>query len=53
MSISEHVHKESFVPKIIKETYRPIHRNIRMTYEGVYDKSSLYVSNLFKKFGIL
>jgi hypothetical protein len=54
MSISEHVvHKEGFVPKKVKEFYRPIHRNIRMTYEGFYDNSSKHISNLFRKFGIL
>ena len=48
------VYQESFfVPKKVKEFYRPIHRNIRMTYEGFYDKSSTKISNLFKKFGIL
>jgi hypothetical protein len=46
-------YKEAFVPKIFKETYRPIHRNIRMTYEGFYDKTSADISNLFRKFGIL
>jgi uncharacterized membrane protein (DUF106 family) len=48
------IYQESFfVPKKIKEFYRPIHRNIRMSYEGFYDKSSTQISNLFKKFGIL
>jgi dolichol kinase len=47
-------YKESFVvPKIIKEHYRPIERNIRMTYEGFYDKTSTDISNLFRKFGII
>jgi len=50
---SHDVYQESFVPKIIKETYRPIHRNIRRTYEGFYDKYSQNISNLFKRFGIL
>lgn len=42
-----------FVPKKLKEYYRPIHRNIRISYEGFYDKSSTQFSNLCKKFGIL
>jgi hypothetical protein len=42
-----------FVPKKIKEFYRPLHRNVRMTYEGFYDNSSKHISNIFKKFGIL
>ncbi len=46
-------YKEAFIPKIVKETYRPIARNIRMTYEGFYDKTTTDASNLFRKFGIL
>ena len=46
-------YKEAFVPKILKETYRPIERNFRATYEGFYDKTSTDISNLFRKFGIL
>jgi len=45
--------KESFVPTIVKETYRPIQRNIRRRVEGFYDKSSTNISNLFRKFGII
>lgn len=45
--------KEAFIPKIVKETYRPIERNVRKTYEGFYDKTSTDISNLFRKFGIL
>jgi hypothetical protein len=52
-AFSKNNYKETFVPKIVKETYRPIERNIRMTYEGFYDKSSTDISNLFRKFGIL
>lgn len=46
-------YEEGFVPKIIKETYRPIERNIKKNFEGFYDKSSTNISNLFRKFGIL
>jgi len=52
-ALSKNNYKETFVPKIVKETYRPIERNIRRTYEGFYDKMSTDVSNLFRKFGIL
>ena len=45
--------QESFVPKIVKETYRPIQRNIRINMEGFYDKSSTNISKLFRKFGII
>jgi len=45
--------KETFVPTIVKNTYRPIERNIRKRIEGFYDKSSTNISNLFRKFGIL
>ena len=45
--------QEAFVPKILKENYRPIERNIRRGVEGFYDKSSTNISNLFRKFGII
>jgi hypothetical protein len=50
---SESKYTETFVPKILKEKYRPLERNIRMTYEGFYNKTTTGVSNLFRKFGIL
>ena len=46
-------YEEAFIPKIVKETYRPIERNIKKKLEGFYDKSSTDISNLFRKFGIL
>lgn len=46
-------YKETFIPKIVKTTYRPLERNIRRTYEGFYDKTTKKASNLFTKFGIL
>lgn len=45
--------KESFIPRVAKEAYRPIARNMRMTYEGFYDKNSADISNLFRKIGLL
>jgi hypothetical protein len=50
---SKNVYQESFVPKIIKENYRPIHRRLRSNYERFYNKSSQNISNIFKKFGII
>jgi hypothetical protein len=53
-AFSKKNYQESFfVPKKVKEFYRPIQRNIRKNYEGFYDKSSKHISNMFKKFGIL
>lgn len=50
---STELYKESFVPKIIKEQYRPIERNIRKTYEGFYSKSSTNISNFLRKIGMI
>jgi hypothetical protein len=52
-AFSRNTYTEPFIPKIIKESYRPIERNIRKTYEGFYGKTSSDISNLFRKFGIL
>lgn len=52
-SFSEYIYQEAFIPKMVKETYRPFARNVRMTYEGFYNQSSTDISNLFRKFGIL
>lgn len=46
-------YKESFVPKKIKELYRPFHRNARMSYNNFYNNYASYTSNIFRKFGIL
>lgn len=43
---------EGFVPRVIKEHYRPLERNIRIGYNNLYNKTSGQVSNLFKKVGI-
>ena len=45
--------KENFVPKIVKETYQPIKRKVRMTYEGFYNRTYTNVNNIFRKLGIL
>jgi hypothetical protein len=46
-------YEEAFIPRIVKETYRPLERNVKRNFEGFYDKSSTDISNLFRKFGIL
>lgn len=53
MSILENVNQEGFIPRKIKEIYRPYARKIRINYEGFYNKSATSVSNVFRKFGIL
>ncbi len=52
-AFSKRNYNEAFVPKIVKETYRPLERNVRKNFEGFYDKSSTDISNLFRKFGII
>ena len=46
-------YREPFIPKKIKEYYRPIRRQMRIGYEGFYSKSYLSLSNLFRKFQII
>jgi hypothetical protein len=46
-------YQEPFVPKNIKMAYRPIHRNLRTHYEGLYNKHKTNASNIFRKLGIL
>jgi hypothetical protein len=43
---------ENFTPKI-REFYRPYVRNARVFGEGFYIKHKNYISNLFRKFGIM
>jgi hypothetical protein len=52
-AFSKKTYEEAFIPKMVKETYRPLERNVRRNIEGFYDKSSTNISNLFRKFGIL
>jgi len=44
--------QEQFTPTI-REYYRPVVRNVRVTSEGFYNKTSSDISNLFRKFGIM
>ena len=43
---------ESFTPSM-RALYRPHLRNARVITEGLYNKHSSNVSNIFRKFGIL
>ena len=45
--------REPFIPKIIKEHYRPIARNMRINYEAFSGKYSLDLFNHFRKFKII
>ena len=51
--VNRDVHQESFIPRKIKEMYKPYTRNIRIYYKGLYNKSKTSLSNVFRKFGIL
>ena len=53
MVLSKNVNQEAFIPRKVKEIYRPIARNIRINYEGFYNKSSTNISNILRKIGIL
>jgi len=44
--------KEAFTPKI-RGFYRPYVRNARIISEGLYEKHSGNISNLFRKIGIM
>jgi len=43
---------ESFTPKV-REMYRPLVRNARLGAEGLYNKHSSNMSNLFRRFGLM
>lgn len=43
---------EPFTPRI-RELYRPYTRNARLLSEGLYNKHTSTLSNLFRKFGIM
>jgi hypothetical protein len=43
---------ENFTPKI-REMYRPFVRNARLGAEGIYNKHSSNISNLFRRGGLL
>jgi hypothetical protein len=52
-NVEKKTYNEAFIPKIVKETYRPLERNIKRNFEEFYDKSSTDISNVFRKLGIL
>ena len=43
---------EKFTPKI-REMYRPLVRNARLGAEGLYNKHSSNMSNLFRRVGLM
>jgi hypothetical protein len=43
---------EKFTPKI-REMYRPFVRNARLGAEGLYNKHSSNMSNLFRRVGLM
>jgi hypothetical protein len=45
--------KESFMPKIILETYRPLERNIRNNIGGFYHRTTSHILHFMKKKGII
>lgn len=42
--------QESFIPKIIKESYRPFERNVRNKYKTFYHHTSTKLSNMFRPY---
>ena len=44
--------KETFVPRL-KKIYNPIKRNIRIKYEGLYNKVKKHTTNSLRKIGLL
>jgi hypothetical protein len=47
------INKEGFIPKKLKEMYRPMYRNIRINYEYFYKNLSTKINNFLKKIGFL
>ena len=47
------VYKEAFMPKIVKEKFRPFERNIRQQCEGFYTKTTNNASTFLRKMGII
>jgi len=43
---------ENFTPKI-RQFYRPIFRNVRITTENFYSKTNSNISNFFRKIGLM
>lgn len=51
--LSNPIYEESFVPKMLRESYRPLERNVRRNAAEVYEKSSITLSNMFRRIGIM
>jgi hypothetical protein len=49
----KNIYKESFMPKKVKEFYRPFERNVRTGVEGFYNYTRNQSSRLFRYFGII
>lgn len=45
--------KETFIPKNVKQSFRPIQRSLKIYYEGFYNKTSTTVTNIFRKINII
>ena len=46
-------YEEAFVPTIIKESYRPLERNVKRNMSEVYNKSATIVSNMFRRLRLI
>ena len=51
--LSTYKTKEGFVPRKIKEMYRPMERRVRQTYEGFYSQSVNRISRFLRQLSIL
>jgi hypothetical protein len=40
---------EAFVPKVVRESYRPLERKVRNTCEEMYSKTMVQVSNWLRR----
>lgn len=49
---SHRVYKESFIPKNIKEMYRPFIRDFWTGYERIFSSIGQKFTNVFRKMGI-
>lgn len=45
--------QEPFVPKIVKEHYRPLERNIRTRANDFYTKTNTVITNVLRKINVL
>lgn len=45
--------KESFVPRKIREMYRPIQRRVRQTSSGLYSHAAIHFTRILRKIGFI